>query len=159
MLAEWVWWGFDILIFQGKQRETGDYVLILLLQAHRKQLWVPLIEKAIAKLYGSYEALNAGRVLSGLSILTGLPCEKIYLKSELSGFTESLCHTDLADSNSLRNVFFGEFLAAQRCNFYEYCLPLLTQRTAKRLSESCFYAVLSWPCCISDPHNSISDFT
>ena len=38
----------------------------------------------MAKLYGSYEALNAGRVLSGLSILSGLPCEKIYLKSELT---------------------------------------------------------------------------
>jgi hypothetical protein len=43
---------------------------------------VPLIEKALAKLYRSYEALNAGKILSGLSILTGLPCEKIYLKSK-----------------------------------------------------------------------------
>ncbi len=42
---------------------------------------MPLIEKALAKLYESYEALNSGRVLSGLSILTGLPCEKIYLRS------------------------------------------------------------------------------
>ena len=99
--------------------------MILLLQAHRKQLWVPLIEKAIAKLYGSYEALNAGRVLSGLSILTGLPCEKIYLKSELSGFTKSLCHTDLADSDSLRNVFLGNFLAAQKCNLHQYLPPTI----------------------------------
>jgi len=40
-------------------------------------LWVPLIEKAYAKLHGCYESLISGFIDDALSDLTGFVAEKL----------------------------------------------------------------------------------
>jgi len=49
------------------------------------EMWVPLIEKAYAKLHGCYENLMSGYVDEGIQELTGMQPEKIFIRDEKSG--------------------------------------------------------------------------
>jgi calpain-15 len=48
-------------------------------KATKCQLYVPLIEKACAKLFGSYSNLRSGSTAEGLQLLTGAPSDRIGL--------------------------------------------------------------------------------
>eukprot|EP00929_Paragymnodinium_shiwhaense_P062238 TRINITY_DN31073_c0_g1_i1.p1 TRINITY_DN31073_c0_g1~~TRINITY_DN31073_c0_g1_i1.p1 ORF type:complete len:1064 (-),score=234.28 TRINITY_DN31073_c0_g1_i1:108-3299(-) len=55
------------------------------LSCARHQLWVPLIEKAAAKLFGCYGALSGGTFAEALHLFSGFPVERVelYVPSEL----------------------------------------------------------------------------
>ena len=51
----------------------------------KHELWVPLIEKAYAKMHGCYENLISGYVDEGIQELTGMQPEKILIRNDKTG--------------------------------------------------------------------------
>ena len=49
-------------------------------KAARQSLWVPLVEKAAAKLSGSYGALSGGTLAEALQMFTGYACDTVQLR-------------------------------------------------------------------------------
>ena len=67
---------------------TSKYGQFAFASGRDGKLWVPMIEKAYAKAYGSYEAINGGRAEEALRELTGSPYE-VY-RDEMKKDTDKL---------------------------------------------------------------------
>ncbi|KAJ3220166.1 Calpain-type cysteine protease dek1 [Dinochytrium kinnereticum] len=57
--------------------QTDSTESLAFCKSNRKQLWAPIIEKAYAKMHGSYRAISGGQIYEGLFDLTGFPTEAI----------------------------------------------------------------------------------
>lgn len=66
------------------------YNQLVFTKAKRRQMYIPLIEKACAKLFGSYESLRSGTLIEGLQLMTGAPCDYIDLRQDPQKFDNDL---------------------------------------------------------------------
>lgn len=64
----------------------GNRQLVFGKCASNEELWVPLIEKAYAKLHGCYQTLVSGFIDDGLADLTAMVCEKLQIHNRKGEF-------------------------------------------------------------------------
>ncbi|KAG8985731.1 hypothetical protein FRB90_004487 [Tulasnella sp. 427] len=67
----------------NKSARRGSQNLLFARAASENETWVPLLEKAYAKLHGDYESLSGGFTAEGIEDLTGAVSTTIYLKDIL----------------------------------------------------------------------------
>ncbi|KAG8038253.1 hypothetical protein G9C98_006580, partial [Cotesia typhae] len=95
-----LWWcGAWVEVLVDDRLPAVHGRLAFIQSRHSDQFWPALLEKAYAKLHGSYEALKYGTLLDGLSDLTGGITESIAIRQDPTGCGRALAK--LLDMTSL----------------------------------------------------------
>ena len=90
-------WRYVVIDDRLPMRDLGGtYNYIFGKCSTKNELWVPLIEKAYAKLHGCYETLISGFLDDGLSDMTGHVSEKMQLWDPK---TENFPHKSCGDKD------------------------------------------------------------
>eukprot|EP00941_MAST-03F_sp_MAST-3F-sp1_P001880 g1880.t1 len=95
-------------------------------KGRRQQLWPSLIEKAAAKIHGSYAALASGNISEGLALLSGCPTLTIELENKID-----------------YELIWGKLLSFQEANFPMGASCCVTDSVSTGLQNRHAYALLS----------------
>jgi hypothetical protein len=95
-----LWWSGEWReVLVDDRLPTVNNRLVFLSSTRSSQFWPALLEKAYAKLHGSYESLKYGTVLDGLADLTGGVAESLPVRNDATGSGRRLA--DLLDMTSI----------------------------------------------------------
>lgn len=106
-------------------------------QVKRKQLFVPLIEKAMAKLYGGYHKLIGGHISEAMTCLTGYPCEILWLPPNKKQFCSNQFPLDLTTTSVLNKDTKKIQRSMARCMEQTWVQILSYNSAGFMLSASC----------------------
>lgn len=91
------------------------------MRCERRQLWAPYVEKAMAKVFGCYAALECGTLSEAFALLTGHPTQRLILRPFTSRIAQYKQHVTMAspggDDEFDEDVLWTRLVSALECGY------------------------------------------